>query len=138
MSSLIPVMVPVTLLYGGMLVVLVVLLGSWISIRRLFIGRTARIGQPHPDELKFAIRAHGNAAEWIPLGIVALLLCELGKAPSNVLHIAGGSLVALRGFHAFYALNGGRPFPVAVVVAVLHYTLLAGLGLGAVWLHFSR
>ena len=110
---------------------LVVLLGSYVSIRRLFMGPRARLGQPVPDELAFAVRAHGNAAEWVPLGIVALLMLELAGAPSQWLHWCGGTLVVLRLLHATYALNKG-PFWVAVPVAVLHYTLVGGMGLWAV------
>jgi uncharacterized membrane protein YecN with MAPEG domain len=129
--------IPVTLLYGGSLVVLVVLLGSWVSIRRLFLGAHARIGKPTPEDLTFPVRAHGNAAEWVPLGIVALLMLELAHAPSQWLHVCGGALLALRLLHAGYALNRGKPFGVAVVVAVAHYCLLSGMGLWAVYLHFS-
>jgi uncharacterized protein len=125
----------VTLLYGGLLVVLVVLLGSYVSIRRLFMGTRARLGKPVPDELTHAVRAHGNAAEWVPLGIVALLMLELAHAPSLWLHVCGGMLLGLRLLHAFYALNKG-PFWVAVPVAVLHYSLLGGMGLWAVVLRY--
>ncbi len=128
--------IPVTLLYGGLLVVLVVLLGSWVSIKRLFLGSKARLGKPTPDELTHVVRAHGNAAEWVPLGIVALLMLELSHAPSMWLHVCGGALLALRLAHAVYALNKG-PFALAVPVAVLHYCLLGGMGLWAVILHFQ-
>ena len=129
--------IPVTLLYGGLLVVLVVLLGSWISIQRLFMGPKGRIGAPPPPELHFAMRAHGNAAEWVPLGILALLLLEVARVPPLWLHVCGGGLLALRLLHAFYALNKGRPFSLAVVLAVVHYSLLGGMGLWAVYLHFA-
>ncbi|MBL8951534.1 MAG: MAPEG family protein [Myxococcaceae bacterium] len=129
--------IPVTLLYGGLLTVLVVLLGSWVSILRLVGGPSARIGKPNPEALVFPVRAHGNAAEWVPLGVLALLLLELARGPSFWLHFCGGSLVVLRLIHAGYALNRGRPFIVAAVVAVLHYCLLAGMGLWAVYLHFA-
>ena len=129
-------MIPVTLLYGGLLVVLVVLLGSWVSIRRLFMGPAARLGKPTPEDLVHAVRAHGNAAEWVPLGIAALLMLELAKAPSQWLHVCGGLLLALRLLHAVYALNKG-PFWLAVPVAIIHYSLLGGMGLWAVYLRFA-
>lgn len=128
--------IPVTLLYGGLLVVLVVLLGSWVSLIRLFGGPAARIGKPNPENLIYPVRAHSNAAEWVPLGVLALLLLELAHVPSFWLHLCGGSLLGLRLLHAGYALNRGRPFAVAVVVAVLHYSLLGGMGLTAVYMHF--
>ncbi|MBK7859601.1 MAG: MAPEG family protein [Archangiaceae bacterium] len=115
---------------------LIVLLGSWVSIRRLFLGSQARLGKPVPEPIVHPVRAHGNAAEWVPFGILALLLLELGGAPSFALHLMGGGYVLLRLGHAGYALNRG-PFGVAVVVAVLHYTLLFCMGAWAVWLHFS-
>ncbi len=129
--------IPVTLLYGGLLIVLVVLLGSLVSLMRLFGGPAARIGKPNPENLTFPVRAHGNAAEWVPLGILALLLLELAHVPSFWLHLCGGGLLGLRLLHATYALNRGKPFALAVVVAVVHYCLLAGMGLTAVYLHFK-
>ena len=114
---------------------LVVCLGSWISLRRLFMGSRARLGKPVPEELTYAVRAHGNAAEWIPFGILGLLMLELAKAPPYWLHVIGGSYVGLRVLHAFYALNKG-PFWIAVIVAVPHYCLLAAMALWAIWLHF--
>jgi uncharacterized membrane protein YecN with MAPEG domain len=127
--------IPVTLLYGGILVVLLVLLGTYISLRRLLLGGRARLGKPIPDELVHAVRAHGNAAEWVPIGMLALLMLELAKAPSTALHVLGGSFTGLRLLHAGYALNG-RPFWLAVVVAVLHYCVVFAMGAWAVWLHF--
>jgi uncharacterized membrane protein YecN with MAPEG domain len=127
--------IPVTLLYGGLFVLMLTSMGSYISLRRLFMGPRARLGKPIPEELTHAVRAHGNAAEWVPLGIIGLLMLELNRVPSFWLHVLGGSLLALRLGHAFYALNKG-PFWLATVVVTLQYGVFFTMGALALWLHF--
>ena len=47
-----------------------------------------------------AQRAHGNAAEYVPLVLVLLLALALVKAPAVLLHGVGGGLAAGRVLHA--------------------------------------
>jgi uncharacterized membrane protein YecN with MAPEG domain len=128
--------IPVTLLYGGLFIVLLTSLGSYISLRRLFMGPRARLGKPTPDELLHAVRAHGNAAEWVPLGIIGLLMLELRGAPPFWLHVLGGSLLAMRLGHTFYAFNKG-PFWLATVVVTAQYGLFFWMGAWVLRLHFA-
>lgn len=127
--------IPVTLLYGGLLVLLVTALGSVVSLSRVALGKRARLGEPTPPELVRYVRAHGNAAEWVPLGIAALLMLELSHAPSLALHVLGGALVGLRLLHAAYAYFK-LPFAIIFVVVVLQYGLFAVMGGWALWIHF--
>ena len=84
-----PLAIPVTLLYGGLSVLLVTLLGVNVSRLR---GTAVGVYTPLPAGLVRAVRAHGNAAEWVPLGIFLLLLLELSAAGSRfTLHLLGGS-----------------------------------------------
>lgn len=124
--------IPVTLLYGGLLALLVVALGIWVSLVRLATG--TRIGKPLPEKLVLPVRAHGNAAEWIPMAVVALLLLELSHVPAWWLHVAGGSYLALRLVHAAYALLK-LPFAVGFAVAVANYTVLGAMAGAVLWLH---
>jgi uncharacterized protein len=127
-------LIPVTLLYGGLLIVLVTLLGAWVSISRL---RTrAWLGKPLPESMHRPMRAHGNAAEWIPFGILALLLLELAHAPPYWLHVCGGAYVLLRVLHAAEVLLKWR-FRFVVLIVVAHYLLLLAMGSWVVVLHFA-
>lgn len=53
-------------------------------------------GQP---ELEVAQRIHANATEYLPLGLVLLLVLELMAAPFWVLHAIGIALLAGRALH---------------------------------------
>lgn len=59
------------------------------------------IGDGGERTLAKAIRAHGNAAETIPLAIALMVVAELAGVSSPTLHVAGAALVIGRGMHAF-------------------------------------
>ncbi|TVQ49714.1 MAG: MAPEG family protein [Gammaproteobacteria bacterium] len=89
----------ITLLYAGMLAVLLLAL-SWNVVRfrrRLRVG----LGDGGHPELQRAIRVHGNFLEYAPLGLILLGLLEADGLPAGWLHLAGASLVICRLLHAF-------------------------------------
>jgi uncharacterized membrane protein YecN with MAPEG domain len=124
--------VPVTLLYGGVTALLIVLLG--LNVTRARGKMNAHFGTS-PDSIAREQRAHGNAAEWAPLGILLLLLLELAGVSSLALHVLGGSLVAGRVMHAAGALIRRRT-PLVSLGATLNYLVTAVLAGWAVALHF--
>jgi uncharacterized membrane protein YecN with MAPEG domain len=107
-----PISIPVTLLYGGLNALLVIALGLNVSRLRIAAGTLA--GHPQHKELAIPVRAHGNAAEWVPLGIALLLVLEISRA--------GGS----------FALH------LKVAGATLNYLVLAAMSVCAVALRFTR
>jgi hypothetical protein len=123
--------VPVTLLYGGLSVLLLNLLGLWVSAVRnkhkAFVGN-------NPPEIVGAVRAHGNAAEWIPAALVLLLVLELSGLPSLWLHVLGGAFVLGRLFHGI-GLNAKAPW-MSTVGATINYIVVAAMSLWAIVLHF--
>ena len=124
----IAIAIPISLLYGGLNALLVVALG--LNVTRLRWASSTRAGQPLPKELALPVRAHGNAAEWIPLGLVLLLALELSHAGSSfALHLLGGGFFLARVLHAA-GLYGRFTFTVAG--AGLNYLVLAVMGLWAV------
>lgn len=124
----------VTLLYGSVLVLFVGLLGMNVSRVRvaLHISVTA---EPPPKRLLFAVRAHGNAAEWTPMLVVMLLLVELGGASALWLHVAGGALVLARVLHATGLLT---KLKTTVAGVVLTWSLALWLPAWGLLLHFTR
>lgn len=58
------------------------------------------LGAGGVDELERAIRAHGNFAEYVPLGLFLLGALELNGAPLELVALLGLLLVAGRFFHA--------------------------------------
>jgi uncharacterized membrane protein YecN with MAPEG domain len=69
-------------------------------ITRLRGKYSVSIGMGEAPQLLVAIRQHANNAEYLPLAIVMMLLCELCGGASSALHIIGGGLLIARVFHA--------------------------------------
>lgn len=91
--------VPVTLLYAGLNALLITVLG--IQVSRLRGATATGLGAALPDALVRPVRAHANAIEWVPLGLVLLLALELSGAGTRfTLHLAGGTLLLARVLHA--------------------------------------
>jgi len=114
-----------TALYGGMLGVLMVLLAGNVS--RLRMKHKAAWGDKGNHELVGAIRAHGNAAEFIPIFLILFLVWELQGTSDNALAIVGGLFVAARLAHAFGMISvhkAARQFSAAA-----SYLIPLGLGL---------
>jgi uncharacterized membrane protein YecN with MAPEG domain len=89
------------------------------------------LGDGSDPEMRALVRTHGNAAEFIPLGLVLLLIAELAGAAPLWLHVAGLVLVAGRLCHA-WAVGLGGPFPARVAGMALTFTALAVSALAAV------
>jgi uncharacterized protein len=124
---------PVTLLYGGLCTLL--LLGLGLNVSRLRIAARVRAGDPLPPQLARPVRAHGNAAEWIPLGIALLLALELSRAGTRfTLHLLGGSFFLARVLHA--AGMYGR-FRLVTAGATLNYAVFAAMAVWALRLRFG-
>ena len=125
--------VPVTLLYGGLNALLITALGMQVS--RLRSARGVGVETPIPAEMIRPVRAHGNAVEWVPLGLVLLLAIELSGAGSRfTLHLAGGTLLLGRVLHAagFYGRN-----KLSMAGAALTYLVLLAMSVWAIVVRFT-
>lgn len=70
-------------------------------------------------ELAQAIRAFGNATEYVPAGLIAIVVLALVEAPPLAVHLAGLLLFAGRVFHAVgLSRSGGTSFPRAIGVTL--------------------
>ncbi len=128
-----PVHVPVTLLYGGLNVLLVTFLGMQVS--RLRSAHRAGVDGPVPAGLIRPIRAHANAAEWVPLGLILLLALELsGVGNRFTLHLCGGSLLLGRVLHAagIYGRN-----KLSMAGAAITYLLMVVMAVWAIVTRFT-
>lgn len=86
-------------LWGGLLVLLLITLSGLVVRQR----RRLRIGYGDGDapELMGASRAFGNAAEYVPAGMAALVLMALVGAAPWVIHVTGAVFVLGRAIHAW-------------------------------------
>ncbi|MEI7703659.1 MAG: MAPEG family protein [Deltaproteobacteria bacterium] len=123
--------VPVTLLYAGLNALLITVLG--IQVSRLRGATATGLGAPLPAELIRPVRAHANAIEWVPLGLVLLLALELSGAGTRfTLHLAGGTLLLARVLHAAGVYGKNK---LSVAGAGLTYLVILAM---AVWAIAAR
>ncbi len=68
----------ITIVCIALMGILLFLLGANVTRHRTSVARTAatRLRPTRRDPLLIAVRAHGNAAEYIPTMIVLLLVCS--------------------------------------------------------------
>lgn len=118
-------------LYCGVNILLLVVLGYLVISGRQ--KHKIRLGDGGNPDFSRRVRAHANAAEWIPAGLIGLVVLSLFEGlPIWVLHGAGisltlGRIVHAAGLHAG-ELNFGR-------VGGMMLTFLAYLIIGAALLY---
>ncbi len=89
----------ITAIYGSFLALfLIVLALPVIKLRR---SMKVGLGDGGHQSLRQAIRAHGNAAEFIPIFVILLAIFELNHASALALHIFGAVFLAARLAHAW-------------------------------------
>lgn len=84
-------------LYVGLCGLLIIYLAFNVTD---FRKRSVSDGHADFDAMQVAIRAHGNATEYIPIAMILLFLAELGGTSPMWLHVLGISFVASRVAHA--------------------------------------
>lgn len=125
--------IKITELYAALLAILIVCL----ALRIVFLRRRLRIGIGNGGDrtIAKAIRAHGNAVEYIPIALILMLLAELGGTTHWLLQTCGIVLVAARLLHAWgLSRHAGTSFGRATGTAGtwLVILLLAGVNLAHV------
>ena len=120
-------MLPVTALYAGLLALL--LIGLAFRVSHLRRRMRAGIGDANDTTLLRAIRVHGNATEYVPLGLVLLAALELNGSAAWLLHILGSTLLVGRCLHAWgLSISSGPTAPrVLGTVATWLVLLLAAV-----------
>ncbi|OEG01014.1 MAPEG family protein [Aeromonas caviae] len=116
-------MMHITLIYAGLLGLLFLLLSFWVVKRRAQFR--VMIGEGEAPEMLAAIRAHGNFAEYVPLTLLLMALCELAGGGVLWLHLGGVLLLVGRILHAI-----GIQIPRAPNMPRLFGTLFFWLSLG--------
>ncbi len=115
-------------LYAGVNILLLLVLAYLVVSGRR--KHKIRLGDGGNEDFQRAVRAHANAAEYIPAGLVGILMLALLEpaAPTWLLHASGISLTAGRIFHGIGLnagmLNLGRVG--GVILTWLAYLLIGG------------
>jgi len=117
----------ITPLYAGCFALLAVLLANQVLYVRLR-------PKAEPSWRTNAVeRVQANFVENVPLGLVLLLVLELSRTPSIVLHSLGGSLLICRLLHAWgMSRNEGANYP-RLIGAQGTFLLLSVMGIAALW-----
>jgi uncharacterized membrane protein YecN with MAPEG domain len=100
-------LVPITALYAGLLAVLLLVLA--LRIIRLRWKLRVGIGDGGDRMMLRAVRAHGNAAEYVPITLLLLLVVELNHGNPHLLHACGVVFVGSRVLHAVGLTRSGGP-----------------------------
>jgi hypothetical protein len=111
-------------LWVGLHLILLLVL-SVLVVRQRRSHRIA-LGDADIPELARAVRAFGNATEYVPAGLVAIAVLAMVGAPPLVVHATGLTLLAGRIAHAVgLSRSGGASLPRAagVVLTWLAYIL---------------
>ena len=115
-------------LWSGLLILVLIVLSVRVVIQRR--RRRVILGDGGDEQMIVAARCFGNAAEYTPLAIGAMILLALiGWAPW-VIHAIGGSFLLGRIIHPSGLAFGKGPRPARVIGMMLTWLpLLAAAGL---------
>lgn len=115
-------------LYAGVNILILLVLAVLVVMGRR--KHKIRLGDGGNEDFSRAVRAHANAAEYIPAGLVGIVTLALFDPATQpwLLHAAGLSLTAGRILHGFGlhtgVLNAGRML--GMVLTWLSYLLIGG------------
>lgn len=109
-------------------VFLVALVALSINVIRRRRAIHAALGEDDPI-LRRRIRAQGNFVEYVPMGLLALLLLELCGAAAWQIWSLGGLLVLGRLLHAIALLKAILPLRVAGMACTFTMLLLCAVSL---------
>ncbi|ASK34195.1 hypothetical protein CEK62_07265 [Alcanivorax sp. N3-2A] len=92
-------MFPITALYAALCALLVLALA--INVVRLRLGEGVSLGDGGNEKVNRAVRAHGNAVEYLPLILILIALLEGNNANNWALYLYGTVLFLSRLAHAW-------------------------------------
>ena len=118
----------ITPLYAALVTLLFLALSA--RVVRYRRANLISLGDKGDKEMLKRIRAQANCAEYAPIGILLLLLCELQGAPAFALHLLGLALLGGRVLHAVGFSATPQKMPLRFVGMVLTFTMLVLSALG--------
>ena len=120
----------VTIVCIALMGILLFLLGANVTRNRILRGGGNQAPTDPTDRLLIAVRAHGNAAEYIPTMIVLLLVCS-ALSDSWLVDALAIAALTTRSAHAIGMLTAkslGTPGPLRNLGAVGTYVVGVALG----------
>ena len=126
----------ITGLYVALGLLLVLVLAVRVVLRRW--SARIGIGDGGDKELHKRIRAHGNAIEYLPLGLLALLLLDLDGTTPLLLHACGITLIVARVAHALGLSRTGGTSPERFVGITLTLLVMLAMAVLLLMQQFAR
>ena len=111
-------------LWVGLHLILLLVLSVLVVRQRRSHG--VALGDADIPQLTQAVRAFGNATEYVPAGLIAIAVLAMVGAPPAVVHVTGFILLAGRAAHAVGLSRSGAaslPRAIGIVLTWLAYIL---------------
>jgi uncharacterized protein len=121
----------VSAIYASVLTLFVIILS--VVVIRLRRGLRVSLGDGGQQALQQAIRAHGNACEYIPPFLILLAILEINRGPPWALHVLGVGFVLARLAHAAGLYSPGARSNARVIGMVGTFTVLGLLAAANLW-----
>jgi len=120
-------------LTAGVLVLLTAGLALNVSLIRLRDGiGVGKAGAELPKHLHHAVRAHGNAAEHVPILLFGLFAIAILGASTTWVLVAGAAAILCRVMHATGMLVEIRIIRLRFYATILTYSTMFALGIAAI------
>ncbi len=116
----------VTMVTAGVLGFLLLVLG--IRVVQLRMKTRISLGLGDNADMETRVRAHGNAAEWIPIGLILLFLAEQAQGPHWLVVGSAALLVLGRLLHPL-GLANRSPNAFRMLGMVFTWTAVGGLAI---------
>lgn len=98
---------PITAIYAAILAIILTALAINVTVHRAKLD--VPIGQGDNPLMLRMMRIHGNAAEYIPIALLLMLVYEINGGTHAVLHSFGIALVVARLLHIWGMWHSTRP-----------------------------
>ncbi|CUR45961.1 MAPEG family protein [Alloalcanivorax xenomutans] len=121
----------ITALYTGLFILLLLALAANV-VRNRLSGHVS-LGDGGNPSLQKAVRAHGNATEYVPIVLIGLAVLENLGTSATLLHLYGSGLFVGRLLHAWglarpSTVNLGRQSGI-----VITWVVMLTMGLQLIW-----
>lgn len=100
-------LVPITATYAAVLAIMLVALAINVTVHRAKLG--VPIGEGNNPLMLRMMRIHGNAAEYLPITLLLMLVYEINGGTHAVLHSIGITLVIARLLHVLGMWHSTKP-----------------------------
>jgi hypothetical protein len=131
-----PMPIPITALYAGLLALIAIGLGFHVGQARLRAG----VSILHGDDMDLAtrIRRHANFTEAVPIALILLAAIELGGAGAGLMHGLGAALVVSRIAHPLGLRHDDMRHPLRAVGAGGTALVTGVAAVVAIWQFIGR